>query len=100
MRKMTDENELTPEAPKPARKRKPKVKAKKAKKKTGVKAMRKAAGTGKYERKCALKTCRKPFKTDDARKLYHSRACGNKERSKRWYHAAAQALRNLRKKKR
>jgi hypothetical protein len=52
---------------------------------------------GKFKRVCALKTCRKPFTTDDERKVYHSRACGNKQRSKRWYQAAAEALRSLRK---
>jgi hypothetical protein len=51
----------------------------------------------KFTRKCALKSCGKEFTTDDERKIYHSRACGNKQRSKRWYHAAAEALRALRK---
>lgn len=51
---------------------------------------------GKFKRKCALETCRKEFTTDDARKVYHSRMCGRKKRSKRWYNAAAAALRSLR----
>ncbi len=92
MRKMTEETVMTSEreASKPARK---------AKAKTSKKAAQRVTGSGKFERKCALKSCRKPFRTDDERKIYHSRACGNKERSKRWYQAAAEALRSLRKKK-
>lgn len=76
-------------------------KAHKAKKtsKHAAKPAEKVSGKGAFLRKCALESCRKPFRTDDKRKRYHSRACGNKQRSKRWYAAAAAALRKLRKKK-
>jgi hypothetical protein len=103
MRKMTDEN-VSPIGTPMERAPRKHVSAKiahghKRKPKASKKAAQRVTGSGKFERKCALKSCRKPFRTDDERKIYHSRACGNKERSKRWYQAAAEALRSLRKKK-
>jgi hypothetical protein len=86
--------------PKPKAKRKPRKKASvkkskpvKSRRGNAKRALKKPTGKGKYSRKCALESCRKPFRTDDPRKRYHSRACGNKFRSKRWFARAAAALR-------
>lgn len=49
----------------------------------------------KFNRICALESCGKEFSTDDTRKVYHSRACGNAARSQRWYEAAAAAKRKI-----
>lgn len=56
----------------------------------------KKAAVRQFKRKCAFEKCKKPFVTDDARKLYHSIACGAKVRSSRHYHRMAEALRQLR----
>lgn len=69
-----------PSPAQPARKHKP--------------AAKRAAKT--YSRKCADEKCGKAFKTHDPRQRYHSLRCGNRVRGKRWWKAAAEALRRLR----
>lgn len=44
----------------------------------------------KFSRRC--KQCKGEFTTNDRRKVYCTRACGNTFRSKRWYGRAAKAL--------
>jgi ribosomal protein L37AE/L43A len=46
---------------------------------------------GEIKRTCP--ECHTEFTTDDARKIYDKRSCGNTFRSRRWYERAAKALR-------